>query len=134
MRLAAAQMKSNEPDSDGERGVIVNTSSIAAFEGQIGQTAYASSKAGVHALTLPAARELAREGIRVACIAPGIFDTPLLAGLPEKARVSLAQQMPFPQRLGQAEEFASLAHEIITNKFLNGETIRLDGALRMPPR
>lgn len=134
MRLVAARLARNEPDPDGERGVIINTSSIAAFEGQIGQTAYASSKAGVAALTLPAARELAREGIRVMGIAPGIFDTPLLAGLPEKARTALAAQMPFPPRLGRPREFASLVMEILENPFLNGETVRLDGALRMPPR
>lgn len=134
LRLAAEAMAKNDPDDGGERGVIVNTASIAAYDGQIGQAAYASSKGGIVGLTLPAARELARHGIRVVTIAPGIFDTPLLAGLPEKARLSLGEQVPFPARLGQPEEYASLAHHIVTNRMLNGEVIRLDGALRMAPR
>ncbi len=134
LRWAAFYMSRNEPDSEGERGVIVNTSSIAAFEGQIGQVAYAASKAGIVGLTLPAARELARFGIRVVTIAPGTFDTPLLAGLPEQVRTSLGQQIPFPPRLGRPQEFAMLVQHIIQNPVLNGETIRLDGALRMPPK
>lgn len=134
MRLAAAVMTQNEPDAEGERGVIVSTASVAAFEGQIGQAAYSSSKGGIVALTLPAAREFARYGIRVLAIAPGIFDTPLLAGLPEPARVSLGQQVPFPPRLGRPEEYAALVQHIAENTMLNGETIRLDGAIRMAPR
>jgi NAD(P)-dependent dehydrogenase (short-subunit alcohol dehydrogenase family) len=131
VRLVAEAMTRNEPNAAGERGVIVNTASIAAFEGQIGQVAYAASKGGVAAMTLPLARELARSGIRVMTMAPGIFDTPLLAGLPEPARVSLGQQVPFPSRLGRPEEFAALVRHIIENEMLNGEVIRLDGALRM---
>ena len=131
LRLAAEAMARNEPDANGERGVIVNTASVAAFEGQIGQAAYAASKGGVVSLTLPAARELARHGIRVMTVAPGIFDTPLLAGLPEPARQSLGQQVPFPPRLGRPEEFAALVRHIIENEMLNGTVIRLDGALRM---
>ena len=134
LRLAAAAIARGEPDEQGERGAIVMTASAAAFDGQIGQTAYSASKGGVVALTLPAARDLARQGIRVCTIAPGLFDTPLLAGLPEQARAKLGQQIPFPPRLGRPEEFASLACEIAQNPMLNGETIRLDGALRMPPR
>ena len=134
LRLAAASMSSNPPDAEGERGVIINTASVAAFEGQIGQAAYAASKGGVASLTLPAARELARFGIRVVTIAPGIFDTPLLGTLPEPVRQSLAKQVPFPQRLGRPSEFAALACHIIENAMLNGETIRLDGAIRMAPR
>lgn len=134
IRWAAFHMSRNEPDSEGERGVIVNTSSIAAFEGQIGQVAYSASKAGIVGLTLPAARELARFGIRVVTIAPGTFDTPLLAGLPEQVRLSLGQQIPFPPRLGRPHEFAMLVRHIVENPVLNGETIRLDGALRMPPK
>ncbi|MCH9649178.1 MAG: SDR family oxidoreductase [Deltaproteobacteria bacterium] len=134
LRLAAEAMNRNEPDAGGERGVIINTASIAAYDGQIGQAAYASSKGGIVALTLPAARELARFGIRVVTIAPGIFDTPLLAGLPEKARLSLGEQVPFPSRLGQPEEYGALAAHIVSNSMLNGEVIRLDGALRMAPR
>ncbi|BCX02438.1 MAG: 3-hydroxyacyl-CoA dehydrogenase [Candidatus Roseilinea sp.] len=133
-RLAAAAMTGNEPDAEGERGVIINTASVAAFEGQIGQVAYAASKGGVAAMTLPMARELARYGIRVVAIAPGIFDTPLLAKLPEPARQSLAQQVPFPPRLGRPNEFAALAKHIIENTMLNGEVIRLDGAIRMAPK
>ena len=134
LRLAAAAIARGEPDEQGERGAIVMTASAAAFDGQIGQTAYSASKGGVVALTLPAARDLARQGIRVCTIAPGLFDTPLLAGLPEQARAKLGEQIPFPPRLGRPEEFASLACEIAQNPMLNGETIRLDGALRMPPR
>ncbi len=134
LRLAAAAMQRNEANADGERGVIVNTASIAAYEGQIGQVAYAASKGGIVGLTLPAARDLAREGIRVMTIAPGIFDTPLLAGLPEAARQSLGAQVPFPARLGRPAEYALLVHQIIENPMLNGSVIRLDGALRMGPR
>jgi NAD(P)-dependent dehydrogenase (short-subunit alcohol dehydrogenase family) len=131
VRLAAEAMSRNTPNAAGERGVIVNTASIAAFEGQIGQVAYAASKGGVAAMTLPVARELARFGIRVMTVAPGTFDTPLLAGLPEEARVSLGKQVPFPSRLGRPEEFAALVGHIVENEMLNGEVIRLDGALRM---
>jgi NAD(P)-dependent dehydrogenase (short-subunit alcohol dehydrogenase family) len=134
IRLGAAVMAQNTPEASGERGVIINTASIAAFDGQIGQPAYAASKGGIVALTLPVAREFASLGIRVVTIAPGIFDTPLLAALPEAARVSLGQQVPFPSRLGQPAEYAALARHIIENEMLNGEVIRLDGALRMAPR
>jgi NAD(P)-dependent dehydrogenase (short-subunit alcohol dehydrogenase family) len=134
LRLAAAAMARNEPDAEGERGAVVMTASIAAFDGQIGQAAYSASKGGVVGLTLPAARDLARIGIRVCTIAPGLFDTPLLAGLPEEAREALGAQVPFPQRLGRPEEYAELACHIAENTMLNGETIRLDGALRMPPK
>lgn len=134
LRLAATAMAKNTPTTGGERGVIINTSSVAAFEGQIGQAAYAASKGGVASLTLPAARELARHGIRVVAIAPGIFDTPMLAGLPEPVRTSLGQQTPFPQRLGRPEEYAALAQHIIENEMLNGTVIRLDGAIRMGPK
>ena len=134
LRLAAASMARNEPDPEGERGAVVMTASIAAFDGQIGQTAYSASKGGVVGLTLPAARDLARIGIRVCTIAPGLFDTPLLAGLPEEARQALGAQVPFPPRLGRPEEYAQLACHIAANTMLNGETIRLDGALRMPPK
>jgi NAD(P)-dependent dehydrogenase (short-subunit alcohol dehydrogenase family) len=130
-RLAAEAISRGQPGPDGERGVLVNTASVAAFEGQIGQAAYAASKGGVASLTLPLARELARLGIRVVTIAPGIFDTPLLAGLPEPARQSLGQQVPFPSRLGRPEEFAALVRHVIENEMLNGTVIRLDGALRM---
>ena len=133
-RLAAAAMMRNEPDENGERGVIVLTSSIAAFDGQIGQAAYASSKAGVAGLTLPLAREFARSGIRVVSIAPGLFDTPLLAALPAQVKEELGRTVPFPNRLGQPAEYAQLALAILANPMLNGETIRLDGALRMPPK
>jgi NAD(P)-dependent dehydrogenase (short-subunit alcohol dehydrogenase family) len=131
IRLAAAAMATGTPAPNGERGVIVTTASVAAFDGQIGQVAYSASKGGVVAMTLPIARELARFGIRIVAIAPGIFDTPLLAGLPEPARQSLAQQVPFPTRLGRPDEFAALAQHIIENEMLNGEVIRLDGAMRM---
>lgn len=134
IRLAAAAMAQNEPNESGERGVIVNTASVAAFDGQIGQAAYSASKGGIVGMTLPIARDLARDGIRVMTIAPGIFNTPMLAGLPEKARVSLGQQVPFPSRLGQPSEYAALVRHIIENEMLNGETIRLDGAIRMAPR
>ena len=134
IRLAAAQMAQNPPLETGERGVIINTASIAAFDGQIGQPAYAASKGGIVGLTLPVAREFAAIGIRCVTIAPGIFDTPLLAALPEAARVSLGQQVPFPSRLGRPAEYAALARHIIENEMLNGEVIRIDGALRMAPR
>ena len=134
LRLAAEAMSETEPEESGERGVIINTASVAAFEGQIGQAAYSASKGGVVGMTLPAARELARYGIRVVTIAPGIFDTPMMAGLPEKARLSLGEQVPFPSRLGAPEEYAALAQHIIENPMLNGEVIRLDGALRMGAR
>ena len=134
IRLAAAAMQENEPDEEGERGVIVNTASVAAFDGQIGQAAYSASKGGVVSMTLPIAREMARSGIRVATIAPGIFETPMLAGLPEEARESLGKQVPFPPRLGRPEEYAALVEHIIENTMLNGEVIRLDGAIRMAPR
>jgi len=134
IRLASAAMTSNQPDEEGERGVIVNTASVAAFDGQIGQAAYSASKGGIVGMTLPIARELARFGIRVMTIAPGIFDTPLLGALPEPARISLGQQVPFPPRLGRPSEYAALAKHIIENPMLNGEVIRLDGAIRMAPR
>ena len=134
LRLAAAEMAKNEPNASGERGVIVNTASVAAYDGQIGQAAYAASKGGVVGMTLPIAREFARYGIRVMTIAPGIFWTPLLASLPQEAQDSLGQQVPFPSRLGQPDEYAQLVESIVTNPMLNGETIRLDGAIRMAPR
>src|SRR6266542_1691756 len=134
IRLAAKAIASAEPNAAGERGVIINTASVAAFEGQIGQAAYSASKGGIVGMTLPIARDLARDGIRVVTIAPGIFDTPLLAGLPEPARISLGQQVPFPPRLGRPEEYANLARHIVENEMLNGEVIRLDGAIRMGPR
>jgi NAD(P)-dependent dehydrogenase (short-subunit alcohol dehydrogenase family) len=127
-------MSGNDPLESGERGVIVNTASVAAFDGQIGQVAYAASKGGVVSLTLPVARELARSGIRVMTIAPGIFDTPMMAGLPEDVRVSLGKQVPFPSRLGKPEEYAALVKHIIENVMLNGEVIRLDGSIRMAPK
>ena len=133
-RLAAAAMKENEPTEGGERGIIVNTASVAAFEGQIGQAAYAASKGGVVSLTLPLARELASYGIRVVAIAPGIFDTPMMAGLPEEVRKSLGNQAPFPARLGKPEEYAALVRHIVENEMLNGEVIRIDGAIRMAAR
>lgn len=131
IRLAAAVIQNNEAGESGERGVIINTASVAAFDGQIGQAAYSASKGGIVAMTLPIAREFARLGIRVMTIAPGLFETPLLAGLPEEARISLGQQVPFPARLGQPAEYAALAKHIIKNQMLNGEVIRLDGAIRM---
>jgi len=134
LRLAAHAMAQNEPGESGERGVIVNTASVAAYDGQIGQCAYAASKAGIVGLTLPAARDLARHAIRVVTIAPGLFDTPLLAALPEENRQALTANIPFPNRLGRPSEFADLVKHIIENPMLNGETIRLDAALRMPPK
>jgi NAD(P)-dependent dehydrogenase (short-subunit alcohol dehydrogenase family) len=134
LRLAATAMLENEPLENGERGVCVNTASIAAYEGQIGQVAYSASKGGVVGMTLPAARDLAQSGIRVCTIAPGLFATPLLAGLPEAAQASLAASIPFPHRLGDPAEYARLAAHIVENPMLNGEVIRLDGALRMAPR
>jgi NAD(P)-dependent dehydrogenase (short-subunit alcohol dehydrogenase family) len=134
VRLAAAAMAANAPNDAGERGVIVTTASVAAFDGQIGQAAYAASKGGIVALTLPVARELARIGVRVMTIAPGTFDTPLMAGLPDAARQSLAQQVPFPSRLGRPPEYAALVRHIFENEMLNGEVIRLDGAIRMAPK
>lgn len=134
IRLAAARMVANEPTDTGERGAIVNTASIAAFDGQIGQAAYSASKGGVVGLTLPVARDLARHGVRVCTIAPGLFDTPLLMGLPEPAREALGRTIPFPPRLGRPPEYAALACQILENAMLNGETIRLDGALRMAPQ
>jgi NAD(P)-dependent dehydrogenase (short-subunit alcohol dehydrogenase family) len=134
IRFEADRMSKNPPDADGERGVIVNTASVAAYDGQIGQVAYAASKGAVVAMTLPVARDLASLGIRVVTIAPGLFDTPLLAGLPEPARQALAANIPFPKRLGRPIEYAHLARSIIENGMLNGEVIRLDGAIRMPPK
>ena len=134
IRLAAAAMDRNTPNAAGERGVIVNTASVAAFDGQIGQAAYSASKGGIVGMTLPIAREFARIGVRVMTIAPGTFDTPLLAALPEAARVSLAQQVPFPSRLGRPEEYAALVRHIFENEMLNGDVIRLDGAIRMAPK
>lgn len=131
---ASAVMSKTEPTGDGDRGVIVNTASVAAFDGQIGQPAYSASKGGVHAMTLPIARELARYGIRVLTIAPGIMETPMLRGLPEAAQESLGQQVPYPQRLGRPDEYARLVLAIVDNGYLNGETIRLDGAIRMAPK
>ena len=134
LRCAAAAMVANDPGGDGDRGVCVNTASIAAFEGQVGQVAYAASKAGVAGLTLPVARELADRAVRVVAIAPGLFDTPMLAGLPPIARDSLAGTVPYPARLGDPDEYAALVEHVVVNTMLNGETIRLDGALRMAPR
>lgn len=134
IRLGTAVMIENEPNDGGERGIVINTASIAAFDGQIGQAAYSASKGGIVAMTLPIAREMARFGIRVMTIAPGIFETPMMAGLPEKARESLGEQVPFPSRLGKPTEYAALAQHIIENPMLNGETIRLDGAIRMAPK
>jgi NAD(P)-dependent dehydrogenase (short-subunit alcohol dehydrogenase family) len=134
LRFAAAAMLGNEPDAEGERGVCVNTASIAAYDGQIGQLAYSASKGGVVGMTLPAARDLASSGIRVCTIAPGLFDTPLLAALPQDARDALGASIPFPPRLGRPEEYAALAAHIAENTMLNGEVVRLDGALRMAPR
>jgi NAD(P)-dependent dehydrogenase (short-subunit alcohol dehydrogenase family) len=134
LRLGAAAMNENEPDADGERGAVVMTASAAAYDGQIGQTAYSASKGGIVGLTLPAARDLSGRGIRVVTVAPGLFDTPLLAALPQEARDALGATIPFPQRLGRPEEFAHLTCAIAENTMLNGEVIRLDGALRMAPR
>ena len=134
IRLATAAMIENTPNEGGERGVIINTASIAAFDGQIGQAAYSASKGGIVGMTLPIARELARYGIRVMTIAPGIFETPLLGTLPEAARTALEQQVPFPPRLGRPAEYAALAKHIMENEMLNGEVIRLDGAIRMPSK
>jgi NAD(P)-dependent dehydrogenase (short-subunit alcohol dehydrogenase family) len=134
LRLSASGMNANEPDADGERGVIVNTASVAAFDGQIGQAAYSASKGGVVALTLTAARDLSAAGIRVCTIAPGLIDTPLLGGMPEEARAELAQSVLFPKRLGEPDDFASLAIEIVRNHYLNGEVIRMDAGIRMPPK
>jgi NAD(P)-dependent dehydrogenase (short-subunit alcohol dehydrogenase family) len=134
IRLATAAMSKLEPLATGERGVVINTASVAAFDGQIGQAAYSASKGGIVGMTLPIARELAQYGIRVLTIAPGLFLTPLLAGLPQEAQDSLAAAIPFPRRLGQADEFASLAAHMVDNPYLNGEVVRLDGALRMAPR
>ena len=134
IRLCAAAMAEQTADEGGERGVIINTSSVASYEGQIGQAAYSASKGGINAMTLPIARELARNGIRCVTIAPGLFDTPMMAGLPEAARQSLGAQVPFPSRLGHPEEYAALAKHIIENTMLNGSVIRLDGAIRMAPK
>jgi len=134
LRLSAAAMSAGKPDDEGERGAVVMTASVAAFDGQIGQTAYSASKGGVVGMTLPAARDLARQGIRVCTIAPGLFDTPLLAGLPEEARQALGASIPFPPRLGRPDEYARLACHIAENSMLNGEVIRLDGAIRMAPK
>lgn len=134
IRLAAAAMIKQDPQANGERGLFVNTASVAAYEGQIGQAAYSASKAGVVGMTLPIARELARFGIRICTIAPGLFDTPMLAALPEEAKASLGAQVPFPARLGQPKEFGQLCQAIAENEMLNGETIRLDGAIRMAPK
>ncbi len=134
LRLAAAAMSATEPAEEGERGVVVNTASIAAFDGQIGQLAYSASKGGVVGMTLPAARDLSSVGVRVCTIAPGLFDTPLLAALPEEARTALGATMPFPPRLGRPDEYAALALHVVENTMLNGEVVRLDGALRMAPR
>lgn len=131
LRLVANEMQNNTPNADGERGIVINTASVAAFDGQIGQAAYSASKGGIVAMTLPIAREFAQLGIRVNCIAPGIFETPLLQNLPEEVQASLANQIPFPKRLGKPSEFAELVKHIIENTMLNGEVIRLDGAIRM---
>jgi len=134
LRLAAAAMVSNTPNAEGERGVIINTASVAAYDGQIGQAAYSASKGRIVGMTLPIARDLSRDGIRVVTIAPGLFETPLLAALPEDAKASLGRQVPFPPRLGRPDEYAQMARHIVENCMLNGETIRLDGAIRMAPR
>jgi NAD(P)-dependent dehydrogenase (short-subunit alcohol dehydrogenase family) len=134
LRLASTAMLGNQPTDSGERGVCINTASVAAFDGQIGQIAYSASKAGVAGMTLPAARDLAGSGIRVCAIAPGLFDTPMLASLPEPVRAALGSTVPFPSRLGRPSEYADLAAHIVENEMLNGEVIRLDGALRMPPK
>lgn len=134
IRLAAAAMSANEPEPTGERGVLINTASVAAFDGQIGQAAYSASKGGVVGMTLPIARDLAKTGIRCMTIAPGIFGTPMMFGMPQEVQDSLAASIPFPSRLGRPEDYAKLVHSIITNDMLNGETIRLDGAIRMAPK
>jgi len=134
LRLAAAAMSRAEPLEDGERGVVVNTASVAAFDGQVGQVAYAASKAGVAGMTLPAARDLSPAGVRVVAIAPGTFDTPMMGLMAPPAREAMAAQVPFPKRLGRPEEFALLVQQVVVNRYLNGEVIRLDGALRMAPR
>ena len=134
IRIAAQAMSKNEPDASGERGVLINTASVAAYDGQIGQSAYAASKSGVVGMTLPIARDLAPLGIRCVTIAPGIFGTPMIFGMPQQVQDSLAASIPFPSRLGRPEDFAKLVHHIISNEMLNGETIRLDGAIRMPPK
>ncbi|TFL11439.1 3-hydroxyacyl-CoA dehydrogenase [Pusillimonas caeni] len=134
VRLAAAAMGENEPEPTGERGVLINTASVAAYDGQIGQAAYAASKAGVAGMTLPIARDLSKVGIRCVTIAPGIFGTPMVFGMPQEVQDSLAASIPFPSRLGRPEDYAKLVHSIITNEMLNGETIRLDGAIRMAPK
>lgn len=134
IRLAAFAMEKNVPNEEGERGVLINTASVAAYDGQIGQAAYSASKGGIVGMTLPIARDLAKSGIRVMTIAPGLFETPLLAGLPEEARLSLGQQVPFPSRLGRPAEYGLLAKSIVENPMLNGEVIRLDGAIRMAPK
>ncbi|XP_058802411.1 3-hydroxyacyl-CoA dehydrogenase type-2-like [Phymastichus coffea] len=133
IRLSVAMMCDNQPNKDGQRGVIINTASVAAYDGQIGQAAYSASKGAIVGMTLPIARDLSRDGIRVVTIAPGLFNTPLLAGLPEKVRIFLAKSIPFPQRLGEPDEYAALAQHIVENPMINGETIRIDGALRMQP-
>lgn len=134
IRLASEAMSKNDPEPTGERGVLINTASVAAYDGQIGQAAYAASKAGVVGMTLPIARDLAPLGIRCCTIAPGIFGTPMIFGMPQQVQDSLAASIPFPSRLGRPEDYAKLVHQIITNDMLNGETIRLDGAIRMPPK
>lgn len=134
MRLCAQAMTANAPEPTGERGVLINTASVAAFDGQIGQAAYAASKAGVVGMTLPIARDLSKVGIRCMTIAPGIFGTPMIFGMPQEVQDSLAASIPFPARLGRPEDYAKLVYSIITNEMLNGETIRLDGAIRMPPK
>ncbi|HTJ99856.1 MAG TPA: 3-hydroxyacyl-CoA dehydrogenase [Bordetella sp.] len=134
MRLCAQAMSGNAPEATGERGVLINTASVAAYDGQIGQAAYAASKAGVAGMTLPIARDLAKIGIRCMTIAPGIFGTPMIFGMPQEVQDALAASIPFPARLGRPEDYAKLVHSIITNDMLNGETIRLDGAIRMPPK
>ena len=134
IRIAAQAMSKNEPDASGERGVLINTASVAAYDGQIGQSAYAASKSGVVGMTLPIARDLAPLGIRCVTIAPGIFGTPMIFGMPQQVQDSLAASIPFPSRLGRPEDYAKLVHHIISNEMLNGETIRLDGAIRMPPK
>ncbi len=134
IRLAAAAMSENAPEPTGERGVLINTASVAAFDGQIGQAAYSASKGGVVGMTLPIARDLAKSGIRCVTIAPGIFGTPMMFGMPQEVQDSLAASIPFPSRLGRPEDYAKLVHSIVTNEMLNGETIRLDGAIRMAPK